>query len=131
MKIVASLQIILGLAAGYAAWWLAAYKKSVPNIDGIIVPRPPPNYTYEVGLIIIGLLIFCLALAQFAKHKKLAILQLIFGQDILILSAVLYSSAMFDAYQYNLGVYWLVFVLMAVALFVVVTGLIQLLKEKA
>lgn len=128
MKIIAGLQIILGLAAGYAAWWLAVYKKFVPNIDGIIVPQPPPNYTFEVGLIIIGLLIFCLALVQWAKHKKLAILQLIFGQDIVILSAVLYSSY---AYQYNLGVYWLVFVLMAIALFVVVTGLIQLLKEKS
>ena len=126
MKITAGLQICLGLFATYAACCLAIFKNS--SVGNVTIPHSSPTYYFEIGLIIVGLAIFGLALAQHIKHIKLATLQLICGQDIIILSFVLYRSALAYAYGYKPEVYWLVFVVIGTALLVVISGIIQLLK---
>ena len=134
MKLIAGLQVFLGTLAGFTSVVLAINKWNISDVGpgGIVIPRPSPNYILETSLIVIGSAIFLLALVQLAKKIRFATLHIICGQDIVIIAYVLHNYALnYDAYSYAPWVYRLVFVMMAAALLVVITGIFQLFKGRA
>jgi hypothetical protein len=130
MKRLAGLQVFLGLLAGWFATILAASKKEPTNTAGMVILTTSPEHYLEIALVVTGAIIFCVALVQRAKKTRFSTLQIICGQDIALLSFVLYRYALESSYSYAREIYWLVFVVMAAAVLAVLTGIFQFFKGK-
>jgi hypothetical protein len=130
MKRLAGLQIVLGILAAIDCGILASLRKYSPSLDqnGFVHTIPQPNFIFDVFLVCCGVLIFGIALLLRTKKGRLATLQVILGQDIAIISFILYRMAL-DNYEYIQPLYWVIFPVMASAVLVTVTGLIQIFSK--
>ena len=130
MKWLAGLQVVLGTLAGFISVVLSINKRSPHEYLGLVTLTPAPNHTLEAILVVTGVVILGLALALFVKKIRFSTLQIISDLAFIIAASVLYNNAGNAAYEYSPGVYWLVFVAMAAALLVAVTGILQLFRRK-
>jgi hypothetical protein len=123
MKIAAGFIIALGILSEYFICYITM-NKPVQIPSSYFNPNLP---NYKIALIICGAVIFCLALAQYFKHIKFAVWQVVCGLIIVTLPFLLYTNVL----SYNIsGVYLPTYIIIAVALAVIVFGLIQLFYEK-
>jgi ABC-type cobalamin transport system permease subunit len=124
MKIIAGLQIALGILAEYLICYIAV------NTQNSIVSSVFNSYPayYKITLIIAGAIIFCLALVQYFKHTRLSAWHLICGTIIIISSSLLYTDALNFAYVSS--IYMPTYLIMAAVLAVIVIGVIQIFKIK-
>ena len=125
MKILAGLNVVLGILAAYASWVLFNFKPI-----GLMVSSWNSYTISDLGLLLIGVAMVLIALVQGSRKGTFTSLQLIFGQDIAILSIVILASTRY-VFPYMHEVRWLLFVIMGAALLVVVTGLLQFIGGKA
>jgi hypothetical protein len=122
-KLASGLQVIFGVLVVLSAWslyLLKRYDSPEPH------PHPSPSYFFENVLIIAGIFIFILALIQLIKRLRLAALHAALGENIIVLSLVLNSLALVDVYEYPSEVHWMFFFMIAVAIMVIITGIIQI-----
>jgi hypothetical protein len=124
MKIIAGLQIAIGILAGYSTCYIAV------NTQNSIVSSVFNSYPayYKITLIIAGAIIFCLALVQYFKHTRFAVWQLFCGLVIVSLSSLFKTDAL--SFAYISSVYIPTYLIMAAALAVIVIGAIQTFKIK-
>jgi hypothetical protein len=124
MKLIAGLQIALGILAGYLICYIAVHTHH-PIASSVVYPLAA---CYRIALIIAGGIIFCLALLQYFKHTRFAVWRLFCGLVIVSLSSLLYTDAL--SFAYISSVYLPTYLIMAAALAVIVIGVIQIFKIK-
>jgi hypothetical protein len=124
MKLIAGLQIALGILAEYLICYIAVNTQNSIVSSGF---NPYPAY-YKITLIIAGAAILCSGLAQYYKHTRLSAWHLICGTIIIISSSLLYTDALNFAYVSS--IYMPTYLIMAAVLAVIVIGVIQIFKIK-
>ena len=113
MKKTAFFLIIFGMLAELITY--ALYNRYLTS-GGMIIPQPLHTINFELIVSVIGVLILWLASVQQAKHLRFATTQIVCGLLISVLPLI---------YAY-ISLVWPLFIVMAAALAIVVSGLIQL-----
>ena len=130
MKRLAGLQIVLGILAAFDCWNLSIVRKySSPLPPGnMVIPTTSPSYYGDAALVYIGLAILAISLLLRAKKGRLATLQVILGQDVAIISFILYRMAL-DNNEYIRSLNWVIYFVMAKAMLVIITGIYQFVQS--
>ena len=123
MKILAGLNVVLGISACYASWVLFNFKPT-----GLMLSSWNYYNISELSLLSIGVAVVIIALVQRFRKVTSTSMQLVLGQDIAILSVVLIASGRY-VFPYMHEFRWLLFVIVGFALPVVVVGVLNLVRK--